>query len=491
MCLAKNIFIFLICLVFFWFCQAQTPFISEPDGYFHAKLAYLFRTQGFIKDFPWTSLSYWKDSFSDKEFLYHLLLSPLTFFSLPTAIKTLTVLLASFTSWSFYRILQIYKVPFPSFGLFILLTSSTYFLFRLNAPRPHVIAVGLSLWIAYTITKRHYKFLFTSCAFFSLFYTGIFLPIAFVLLAFFHQWFFEKKKDLKLLSYSIGGLAIGIALNPYFPRNLIMFFITNFYILSKSLSSGITHNLGAELSPMTTRSLFLQIPTLFAGAFGIVVLFLSAPKKLSRVTQEFFLFFSVTLALTMNSMRFIEYSVPFLAMLLFLLCKEFFPSKALSFHSLKNAKATIFAFLILSVTTLTAYRNLSHFIESYKAKSSKFRLASLELRDHATDNEIIFTCDWDDGPELWYYNDRYRYLVFLDPLLMFYSYPEQYLQWRKLQVGAFDSKNLQSILKNDFHSRIGVCGSEFGHFRQKLKDSGAEIIFEDPLVFAFKFPQTP
>lgn len=489
--LTKNIIVFLLCLVFFWFCQAQTPFISEPDGYFHAKLAYLLRTQGLIKDFPWTSLSYWKDSFSDKEFLYHLLLSPFTVLSLPSAIKTLTVLLASFTCWSFYRILQLYKVSFPSFGLFVLLTSSTYFLFRLNAPRPHVIAIGMSLWIAYAITKRQYKFLFVSCAFFALFYTGIFLPLAFVLLAFLHQWIFEKEKDFTLLLSSVGGLAFGIALNPYFPRNLTMFFITNFYILSKSISSGITHNLGAELAPMTTRAYFLQSPELFAAAFGLVVLHFAAPKKLPRATQEFFLFFSVTLALTMSSMRFIEYSVPFFILLLALLYEEYLPQKTPLLHFVKNTKVLLLACVIFGVASLAAYTNLSHFIQSYRAKSSKFRLASLELRDHAVNNEIVFTCDWDDGPELWYYNERYRYLVFLDPLLMFYSYPEQYLQWRKLQVGAFDPKDLQAILKKDFHSRIGVCGSEFGNFRQKLKDSGAEILFEDPLVFAFQFPQTP
>ena len=57
--------------------QFQTPWIPGYDGYYHIKFAQLLPSIGFSGEFPWAEQSLWARSFADKEFLFHVLVSPL------------------------------------------------------------------------------------------------------------------------------------------------------------------------------------------------------------------------------------------------------------------------------------------------------------------------------------------------------------------------------------------------------------------------------
>ena len=61
-------------------CQFSIPTIFGADGYLHIRLAEIIKDHGPIKDFHWARYSIFATRFSDKDFLYHVLLIPFTFF---------------------------------------------------------------------------------------------------------------------------------------------------------------------------------------------------------------------------------------------------------------------------------------------------------------------------------------------------------------------------------------------------------------------------
>ena len=70
----------ILSFIVYAFYQWQSDFLPGTDGYYHAKIAYVMREVGFLKNFQWAHLSLWREQFSDKEFLFHVYLIPFTFF---------------------------------------------------------------------------------------------------------------------------------------------------------------------------------------------------------------------------------------------------------------------------------------------------------------------------------------------------------------------------------------------------------------------------
>ena len=62
--------------IVFAFLQWSTPHLVDRDSLYHARYAQLLPERGLARDFPWTQESVWRDRFSDKEFLFHILLVP-------------------------------------------------------------------------------------------------------------------------------------------------------------------------------------------------------------------------------------------------------------------------------------------------------------------------------------------------------------------------------------------------------------------------------
>ena len=58
------------------FVFAQVP--SDADTAYHAAVGRLIAEHGFLKAFPWTTMSWLADHYADKELLFHLLFVPLT-----------------------------------------------------------------------------------------------------------------------------------------------------------------------------------------------------------------------------------------------------------------------------------------------------------------------------------------------------------------------------------------------------------------------------
>ncbi len=64
---------FLAVLLFFGWLQFLTPTLYGFDGYYHVALSRLIEDSGPVESFRWAQFSTFKNFFSDKDFLLHVL----------------------------------------------------------------------------------------------------------------------------------------------------------------------------------------------------------------------------------------------------------------------------------------------------------------------------------------------------------------------------------------------------------------------------------
>lgn len=483
----EYLLVFTASMLFFAFYQFQSDFLPGTDGYYHIKTAYVMREMGFLSDFKWAHLSLWREQFSDKEFLFHVYLIPFTYFKdLMFGAKLGTVMLASIGSSSFYAILKLNKVKYAWFWFLLLFMSGSYFLYRTNVTRPQVLSIVLVLWTIHFVINRKLIHLAVICFIYTFSYTAYHLPFIFACIAYGHLLLFEKKNDWKLPVVALGATILGMLCSPFFPNNWELFYIQNFYIPYMASGSGVNLFMGGEFGAMSTKSaLIAQVTVIIAFALAFFMA-MYKPRKWNVPTRSLFLIALSLIWITCFSKRFTEYSVP----VTLLFCAFFFNAYLKDIElpirpfTLKKAGFGLLGIILLSVLGYNSYYNTVG--EFRGAREPGLKSAALYLQEHTDENELVYTGDWDDGPELFFYNHKNRYLVFLDPNFMYYWNKEIWHRWNDLSSGRL-GKQTYDVLKDEFKVRYGVATSNFSQLRNIINnDPRMEIVHKSPGAFVFK-----
>jgi len=476
--------IFCLSFLFFAWYQFQTPYLPETDGYYHIKVAWLLGHSGFISNFKWAHLSIWRDHYSDKEFLYHVYLIPFTFFKdLAFGGKLATVTMGAIVFTSFYSILRLNKIRYAWFWLLLLSMSGGYFLYRVNVPRPQGLSIVFVLWSLHFLLNRKRVHLAILCFIYTYSYTAYHLPFIFAGIIYIYQLIFEKENDWKTPALVFLATLAGMLLSPFFPNNFTMFYLQNFYVLWKGAANQQLLHMGGEFWPMDTREL---IGVNIAVVISMILAFftaLRAPFKVSNKTIELFLISLALILLTCLSKRFTEYSVP----VTLLFCGFYFsPYLAeLDWYALKKWRIPVIGLAVITMLSMGCGSYYST-IDDYKGASpSGLEPAALWLKAHTNDNELVYTGDWDDAPELFYFNHKDRYLVFLDPNFMYYWNPRIWQIWDSLSNGKIGNRTFD-VLKNTFHVRYGVATNDFFNLKNIiLNDPRMKVVDQTPNAYVF------
>ena len=473
--------------LFYWY-QFQSPYIPDVDGYYHIKYALLLRTQGIIKEFPWASLSLWADHFSDKEFLYHVLLIPFTYFSdLQYGAKLAAISFAALVTTSFYAVIVLNRLSFPGLWLALLFSAGGFFLFRINVPRPQSLSVTLALWSLHFVINRRLGPLTLVGLIYPLSYTGYHLPLVFALLSSTATFLKSHQLDWQLPAVAAVAMLGGMVLHPYFPDNLLLFYVQNFYILWMCLGSPLNLHMGLEFLPLNTRQMLLS-PC--AIGLPLILLLLCAffkPRESDLKVLKVGLIAIAFFLLTMLVKRFAEYSFPFLLLFCAFYFQPYWESFSWrTFWSVKRRKlvATLCALTLL--LTFFFINSTKQTVAMFRASPPAFQEAALYLRQHTAPEERVFTCDWDDSPQLFFFNDYNRYLVFLDPNFMYFWDPNVWQDWNKVSSGGYEQATYD-ILRQRFKIQYGVCTSDHAALYHVLtQDPRISIVFDDDNVFVFR-----
>ncbi|MFN8635455.1 MAG: hypothetical protein U0893_16540 [Chloroflexota bacterium] len=118
---------------------------------------------------------------------------------------------------------------------------------------------------------------------------------------------------------------------------------------------------------------------------------------------------------------------------------------------------------------------------------ARYRGASTWLVENTPAGARVFATDWDDFPELFYWNTHNTYLIGLDPTYMYLYDGPLYLEWRAITRGQFEQPSAKLLADFD----TGWVFSDLEHdafIRRAQDDPNMTEVYRDryTIVFAVK-----
>jgi len=486
-----GLFVSIFSFCYFYKLQFVSKFYTETDGFFHIKFAYLTRLNGIMHDFKWAQFSIWKDHFYDKEFLFHYLLQIFTFGDLEFGAKLAAVTFATIIVLTFYIILCSEKIKLPVLWTMLLFISSSFFLYRINVCRPQILSITLSLICVVLIFKQKPIALLILSIIYNLSYTAGFIVIIYALIFVVSKFIltFAQNKTLQqpqkvdywiILAATIGTI-VGLLIHPNFPNNIYGFYVQNIHVLITAWGSSAHElHLGGEFYPMDTRVLFklntLPILTM------LTIMFLGLFNYLKLSFKSFFIFIlSICFfILTLLTKRFTEYWIPYSLLAFTMIINDSFDLTLNKFLTKKYLSKLITLSLIILISYIASFKYIyNNLYSEFNAKESRYKNAALWIKDNIAKDEIIYTCDWDDAPDLFFYNENNRYMVFLDPHFMYDWESFMWYYWDNLSNGNID--DIRTAFLYDFKTKYGYCTNNFGSLISKITahPEYAKILYSD------------
>lgn len=451
------IFLNIVLITIFSLILFLYPNLIGFDIFYHLKITQLLKTEGLsiINHLPWFQFTSWHQYSADLSLGYHLLLYPLIIFLNPIiSAKILTIFLFLIFINFFLYFLKKEKIKFPFLWITLLLISSPYFLFRLFIFRPFLISIILSLAILYVIYYKKYLLLFLFTIIYLLSYSGWLQILIMITIYSIIEWLYTKKINIYYFIYTIIPLLLTLIVRPDFPNIVILNFQQVFGLLFLNLIN-VGVNVGMEQNSVNVYFILNNFLIYFCWFIGLIV-FLNSKKQIKDIPNKILITTLVILSLfyglwTMESIRFIEYFVPFtILMTAFLVTHYNINSNQKiileKLYILFN-KPLLKTYLIIAGIALIIYpfQNLyAAFKNAYPL--DRYKITAEWLKNNTPEHTIVFHASWDSFPRLFFWNHHNYYIVGMDPTFMYLYNKELYWLWRHLteDVLACDQEKIES-----------------------------------------------
>jgi|GEM_PF-1658557 len=473
--------------------NANNPYFSGYDSFYHVGLSEHMMQNGFPRQFPYLQFTTLNENFTDNHLLFHILLIPfILLFGNVAGPKIFIALSFALIFVFLYILLRKLKyewaLPFTAIAFFL---EPSDFYFRqafVRNPAPSLLFLLLAIlflakkrWIALTILSFLYGWLYTGGGF--LFLIALLVIYGFV--SFFsvgpqravsgHATSLQerlRKIDFRLIVFPIIAVGLSLVINPYFPAN-----IKSIYLQVVQTGIGAKDYVGGEWAPYDTWFwLTISYMPLLIWVGGITIA-LYKKVKMSRIAWTVFFFSIFLLIMQWKSKRFVEYW-PFWAIFSgILLAGKQIEEWMLSFwrkpESRKNLNEIFVSLLVLCFLVISYFYASSQWLRAWNDTASKadFDVESAQeahdyLKSQSNAGDIVFTDDWDVFPLYFFLNQKNYYIVGLDPEFMNQYNPKLYREFASISSGN-DPTNLERI-KNDFRAKWVIVASDHPEFRANL-----------------------
>jgi hypothetical protein len=482
--------VFAACAALCAYFQFRTPYLTEEDCYYHIKFAWLLRHHGLFRSgFPWARFSLWKDGFSDGSIVFHLFLIPFTFGDLAFGGKLASVFLSAFTFSSFFAILTLNRVRGRFYWFWIILLGGGFFWWRMLMLRPQVLSAALLLWSVHFLINNNRKGFAALSFLYPLSYVAAFLPQVFSVARWVYLKTVERRDERRIVFAGLAAYAAATLLHPYFPKNLRFFYVQNFYVMFLALTQKVNLYLAGEFLPLNTRQIVGAHAILLANLLGLGFVFMHRRNALSERTRVTSFIALITVLLTCMSKRFVEYSVPVSTLFAAFLAHDVLEGVTLeSFYAEFGNPARAAALLWLIVLSGASGAQANIVAQDFSdIAPPRFKELAAVLAREVPAGEMVYTCDWDEPPELLYYNDQHSFPVIMDPTFMYYWDRKIWQSWFDISNARLSADEAVTALTDTFHARFGLCSDKFtGFHRQIGADPRFRILAENRHGYVFE-----
>jgi len=487
--------VFLYFLALFAFVHTRPGGQVERDGYFHARASQTLLSRGLSRKFPWTQASVWKDSFHDKEFLYHVWLAPFSRGDAPIrGAAAASGVLAAAVFAAFFIFLRANRVPWPLLGTALLASIGGPFLLRLSFVRAHVLAVLLFVVALHYLVRRRkrelavvgfalawsYSFPLVLPAFAGLYCLGRFLT--------------GKDAEWGLAAAALVGVLLGLAIHPYTPLTLGTLW-THLQILWIAIGqrSMAAVEVAREFAPYGTRDFILAYPGLLLAGAGLCAGGWLSAKRASAETLGLIIAAAASWVLTLAFSRAIEYAAPLTAAAALFAARDALDEETVSrmlawFKKENRWPGFVKPGLFLILFGLHVH-SLAYVVEMSEGNDPpRFAGAAKWMADNLEEGETVANLWWDDFPELYYSAPRQTFLVGLDPTFMLRWDKEKALKLELMRTGRAPLD--PDWIAETFGARVLALRAPSARFYPQLQPSGWQPVYLDryAAVYALKGP---
>lgn len=474
-------FILVLGIAVIFLAQFSTPTLYDADGYLHIRMAEFLRDFGPRYNFHWARFSTFNGNFADKDFFYHVILIPFTYFkNIFFGVKIAAFIFAVLLFLSFYFILRRYadKIILPFFLVCFLFSS--HFLEAISSPRPLTIAILINLAAIHFIINRKYALIFFTGLLYSLIHVTSPLMILYALIIEAVRFYDKKEAYPKTVLFSFLGVAAGFLIHPNFPNNLLVFYLNSILVPLYTIKTGVLE-LGAEFFPLNTRDYLLQYPMIIIGVISIIYIAISKFPKPRFETKAFMALGLVFFILSFTCQRYLSHG--YLIMLAAFSCYASDSMQA-KWHVKKSALA-ILCFLIIALG-VNAFNGIRYNALISRVINGHYEAAGRWMEKNIPAGELIFHTNWSDSQYFIGLNPKNDYFVTLDPVYMYNKDPELYKIYRDVSFGK--TSDPYNALKDKFNVKYGYAGKNYfnGLVEQIRKDSRFTILAEDNFGIIFK-----
>jgi hypothetical protein len=296
----------------------------------------------------------------------------------------------------------------------------------------------------------------------------------------------QRKIIWQPLLWVLLGIILGILLHPH-AANLLQ------HLYAQIFQAGLGANnevaVGVEWDAYYWRD-FLSTNSLVLVAWlaGTADLFW---RKFRPSTSTWLWLISLfSLILTIKSRRFIEYSVPFAlifsaAQLSPYLLKVTKENLKAVWHEWEFRVAVLVVLVFIGLGANLGYKNLKllHSYFSQSASGYLYQGAATWLKNSTQAGDIVFNPQWDQFPQLFYWNPHNYYIIGMDPGFMYLHSPDLYRQWQKVSTDKNEwgsAENLHNILSKEFKAKyVFVESSRSAQLKSFLENnSTSSSLFE-------------
>ena len=475
--------------------QGASTAILDGDSYFHARAAQQLAEHGIRRGFPQTAFSTWRDAYSDKDFLFHVLSIPFldADASVPGA-KRASIAFAALALAAFGFVLVRARVRFGWIAVLLLATCNPWIWLHLLKLRPHTLGLALLLVeIAFLIDRRS-KLLALASAVHVWSHTSFILlpalPIAQAIACRLAGERFDVRPALGILV----GVTSASLFHPYFPNNLTIAFDQVFEV-ARGVAGDRTdipiELFGAELLPFTPSGL----PTLWGAWLPGVVCALGwvATRRDRRPTAECLTLLGIAAALLLAcglATRFVFFFVPVLVIATARAWTELVGDRPLRVLARDAAAITIAATASVAIAFGARGTNpitLRDHIGRMRPPIEDARPAVEFLAGRAKSTDVVFHAFWWSFTPLYYYRPDGVYIEALDPIFLYRFDRKLFAEMLAVLLGQ--AEDPRRIIAEDFGARFAFVQKrprERAMIELLRRDPGFEVVFEDRAAIVFE-----
>jgi hypothetical protein len=439
--------------------HSSFPGLLGYDGFFHIAQARRMTELGLAPDQSWMSHGVVVGRWVDHHWGFHVLLMPFARWGLMGG-KLGAALLGATSLSALYLWLRSRRVPLPELWAIAPVALSWSFLFRLMTVRAMCLSTGLLILVLHLAVRGPAWGLFLAAVGWALSYQLSVLAVPIAIGAWLVPRLMRRDGPSGWTAVAgPAGFATGLLVHPQSPES-VRFFL-------KHVAIGAGAPSGTEWQP--------PLPSEFWMHGGVLLLvFLAAGalawRRRSSWSPETVLLVLGALAgaaLTLKSMRFVEFGAPLLAMAGGLLWRE-------SGRELRRPVAVAATALLvvgLGANAITA-RDHRH------PDAQRTWGAAAWLEEHVPPGTRIHNFQWGWWPEWVFAAPDYAYTVGFDPSLLASEGADKVEQFRLIREGYY--REAGPAIRGEFGADWAVLGLPDAASDLLLADPSLEVMYRDP-----------